>query len=145
VNELRSYDKLINKIGSILLDLEQDIDSLPDIGISNFVVAMFKNKELSSRVNEISYKLEQVRGKLRSAMDTYAITSVSIDDRETSLPPNEDESVSQGYLLKLMRLSEKVILLEERLSQKNIREFINDANRNKDSSRIDWDDLKLDL
>jgi hypothetical protein len=145
MNELRSYDKFINKINNIILDLEHEIDSLPDIGIANFVSIILKNKELSSRVNEISYKLEQVRGKLRSAMDTYAITSVSIDNREVSLEPNEDESVSQGYLLKLMRLSEKVALLEGRLSQKNIREFMSDGKRNKDSSRIDWDDLKLDL
>lgn len=144
MNKLRSYDKLINKTHNLLFNLEQKIDLLPDVNISNLFSIIFRHNKSSVHIRELHCQLNQIKGKIKSALDTYTTTCIIQENIEMLSGIDDDLNTNQGYLLKLMYLSERIIFLEDKLSRKSVEDFIDNTSDIRVNS-VNWDDLKIDI
>jgi hypothetical protein len=148
-----AYPKLIKKIQGQIDSMQQEICSLEDSNFLNFLMTTvnkflhpLETVEVLIRLDEMYGELNQLRGRVRSALSTYGISSLA-EDSET-----EAESVgSQAYFSKLLDLLEGINLLEQDLRRKDARCFGDSKGEVSLKSRRslsnlgndDWEDLKL--
>lgn len=153
MNSSKAYEKLINKIQHNLIDLEKKIDTHPDVNILNLPLIIFKSFSFSSQIKELDDELNQLRGKVKSALDTYVKTVYRQKNIEIQTNIENEASINQGYLSKLMRLLEKIALLEDKLRRKSLQNFLDNTTeknsekkiRNISMDDIDWEELDLYL
>lgn len=152
MNSNRAYEKLIDKIQNHLIDLHKEINSLPDVNLLNLPLIVFKSFLFPSQITESYHKLNQLRGKVKSALDTYTKTAAREEDIETQTNLEDESSINQGYFSKLMQLLEEIALLDDELRRKSFSEFLGNTTEEKNSGSkssgkngddIDWDELDL--
>ncbi len=149
----KAYEKLIDKIQHRLIDLEQKINTLPDINLLNLPVIIFKSFSSSSQIKELDDELNQLRGKVKSTLDTYVRTNSREESIEGQKDTNNESSFNRGYLSKLMQLSEEINLLKNKLDKKSLQSFLDNKTEesvgrttiSKNSDDINWEELDINL
>ena len=151
MNSNRAYEKLLDKIQNHLIELHKEINSLPDVNLFNLPLIVFNSILFPSQITELFHKLNQLRGKVKSALDTYTKTASREEDIEIQINPENESSINQGYLSRLMQLLEEIALLEDKLRRKSLPEFLGNTTEKssgrkssgKNRNDIDWDELDL--
>ena len=111
----KAYQKLLTKLESNIQTIEQQINLLPDVDLSNLLMLVVKNLLKKSNadnnldIDEIYHQLNSVRGKALSAIDTYSRTTDPISE--------------QKYLAQLRHIMNEVTRLERILKTKDIGQF----------------------
>lgn len=150
MNSNSTYDHLIQRIESKIVELEIEVNSLPHISFLTFFVVLPQAIFHPSQFDELYYKIHQLRGKVKSALDTYAHTSSGEKNLELSNKEKAIEQSEKNYFSKFMKLLEEIAFLENELNQKNIGSFFNSNNSNhhinftktlSKNGEIDWSNL----
>ena len=153
------YTAFINKIQNQINQVQQEVNLMEEINLFNFFSLTFqqvlypaKTQKLLAQIDEINNKLNQLRGKVKSALNTYAIVNKS-EDQEHKIEFETDDSNKSAFLSNLLSLLEQINFIEHELERKDIRYFINKKrNQNselgqnhEDQENIDWKDLNIKL
>lgn len=151
------YTAFINKIQKQINQMQQDISLMEKINLLNFLSLTFeqvlypaKTQKALSQIDEMYNQLNQLRGKVKSAINTYAIVKRS-EDQEHKIEFETDDSNKSAFLSNLLSLLEQINFIEHELERKDIRCFINkERNQNselgqnhEDQESIDWEDLNI--
>ncbi|MDZ8108073.1 MAG: hypothetical protein RM338_20955 [Nostoc sp. DedQUE12a] len=155
----RAYVKLIDKIQGQIDDVRQEIRYLEDVNLVSFflltvgkILHPTKTEEISTQIEEIYNRLNQLRGRLRSALNTYAIASTA-ENQQSETQHETEDSEKQAFFSSLMSLLEQINFLEHELRRKDIKYFVNHKNNEtselrqntKSQEDIDWEELKIKL
>lgn len=121
-----AYEKLISKLRSQLASLEEQIEILPDVNVSNLlvtVVKIFLGQSNPIKIDELYGELNNIRGKALTAIDTYSRTVG--ESTEDVIPENRHTSErmsEKGYLAQIRHILNEVARLENFLKQKDFRQ-----------------------
>lgn len=150
MNTNNTYNHLIQRIENKIVELEREVNSLTDINFLSFPFVWYRAIVYPSQFDELYYRIHQLRGKVKSALDTYAHISTEEQNLELSHEEKAIEQSEKNNFSNFMKLLEKIAYLENDLNQKNIRLFFNGTNSNSyanstndlsKNKNIDWSTL----
>ncbi|MEM8719121.1 MAG: hypothetical protein AAGE84_07400 [Cyanobacteria bacterium P01_G01_bin.39] len=151
------YTAFVNKIQKQINQVQQEVSLLEEINLLNFFSLTFqqvlypaKTQKLLAQIDEIYNQLNQLRGKVKSALNTYANVK-QLEDQEHEIEFETDDSNKSAFLSDLLSLLEQINFIEHELERKDLRYFINKKNNQisefeqsfEDKENIDWKDLNI--
>jgi len=155
-----AYVKLIKKIQRQIDDVRQNIYSIEDVNLMRFltftvgrILYPIRMGESFTQLEEMYNELNQLRGRVRSALNTYGIVSgvEKLEKQEIQMRPETGDIENRAFLSNLLNLSEQINFLEHELRRKDVRYFADPKSNETSKFRqtsinqedADWEDLRL--
>lgn len=152
------YTIFIDKTQKQINEIHRQVGLMENINFLSFLslalekVLFSANTQKSlAQIDEMYMKLNQLRGKVKSALNTYAVVNQS-KAQEHEIELKTDDSNKSAFFSDLLNLLEQINFIEQELSSKDIRCFINQNNRIskseiacKDKESIDWEELNIKI
>lgn len=129
-----AYEKLTNNIKQEYKELKLEIDTIPDINPINMLFCFVQHNFLNpNQIKDIYDRLIKLKSKAQNGLDYYEMANEDpsievINDNNKSVKKNK-ESEEQGYYSILIDLLVDINLLEKCLAQKDIKRFLEHANK----------------
>ena len=155
----KAYTKLLEKSKQQIDSLEREISLLEDANFVHFLSTFLRkvlfpsgSGAVESRIDELSNELNQIKGRLKSTLTTYAISAEN-ESNVTLLvadAPSLDAEDTQGFLSPLLSLLEEVRFLEDELHKKDVRYFAGNSAHSvggleNDAEDVDWETFNLNI
>ncbi len=118
--ENKFYEKLKGEIGQLLLDLEEDNESIAVIAkIFNRICAITSNSNMISKFN--SYELGSLLEELKIGNEYFSIIQKNIDKNAAMDFPETIDSSTKNFLMNLKEAisNKQIVILSEQVKQLN--------------------------
>ncbi|MGK7897190.1 MAG: hypothetical protein AB4372_27130 [Xenococcus sp. (in: cyanobacteria)] len=153
------YTAFVNKTQKQIDEVQRQVSLMKNINFLSFLSLTFEQvlspantQKLLAQIDEMYMKLNQLRGKVKSALNTYAIVKQS-EDREYETEFETDDSNKSAFFSNLLNLLEQINFIEHELNSKDIRYFINKKNKKiselelgyENEDNIDWEELNIKI